>query len=518
LSEPLKRRLAVLGAWLVLLVLVALAYRWQLQLGFTDTDGLADVAAGGQPLAHQLTMPLLDGVGGANANFFRPMVNLQNWMLFRLFGWNAMGWQAWDLALHLLCVALLGAVARSAGWSWWSALAAGAIAGLHPLGVDVVPAVARNIDLLLAVFVLLAFLALLEDKPLLASLMGLFALGSKETGLAMMPLLAWLAWRRLGRAGLARTAGPWILGVPAFLLLRQHVLTGLGGYRDEVVQLTGFERVGRSAMMELLLPALSGPMEGLFTEWPAQLGAGLLLTALVGASAWRVRKDPLALGALAAACSPLFIYGVTSVYGRRLLYLPMLGVALYLSRLLEELQLRWVVVVLLAAMLPAVPLVHPDRDWAANDAVTRSVLDQQDALAALPPGTRVWLVDRCVHLSQDPLRASYWREGVGQNNCVGSYSLQAWADSVLGPGHVEFGRFTLIRPTGPLEPAEVRLDGEAVLVQRARHQRSVHRAARTFGFRIEDRGDTLRIRSPEGQPGEHLLVLSGAGAELVQLP
>ena len=59
---------------------MGLCYRWQLDLGLTDTDAWADWAAARTDsladLAGQVVKPLTGGVGGGNANFYRPVVML----------------------------------------------------------------------------------------------------------------------------------------------------------------------------------------------------------------------------------------------------------------------------------------------------------------------------------------------------------------------------------------------------------------------------------------------------------
>ena len=99
-----------------LLLIAAASFGWILQLGFTDTDALADVAAarvdGFGGIWGELTSPLTDGLAGKNANFWRPTTMLQFAFLRGLFGWSAWGWQAWDLGLHLGCVVMVYAIVQ----------------------------------------------------------------------------------------------------------------------------------------------------------------------------------------------------------------------------------------------------------------------------------------------------------------------------------------------------------------------------------------------------------------------
>ena len=96
---------------------------------------------------------------------------------------------------------------------------AGAVVALHPLGVEVVPAVARNIDSLLSVWVLTALLAARSGRFWLTFAACVFAMCTKETAVALLPVIVgwwwdgWagdgegrgeLCWAGLGWAG----AGP----------------------------------------------------------------------------------------------------------------------------------------------------------------------------------------------------------------------------------------------------------------------------------------------------------------------
>jgi hypothetical protein len=256
-------------AWAALLTITALAYQFQLRLGFTDTDALADYAAaraeGLSGWLTQLTLPLTAGVGGANANFWRPGVMLHYALQRALFDDNTRHWQAWDLGLHLAAVAALGLAARSLGVSSATALFAGMIFALHPLGVEIVPAVARNIDILVALFSLAALGAAGQGRGALTAILGLAALSFKETALAAMPVaLLALHWRS-GLPSAAKVAGAWALGVPLYLVARTSVLSGLGGYYEEE-RTFSLGRLGaalRAAPWESLFPGFSLPLEPL---------------------------------------------------------------------------------------------------------------------------------------------------------------------------------------------------------------------------------------------------------------
>ena len=226
----------LLAAWALLLVVTVVAWRENLVLGFTDVDALADAAWAGRPWSEQLFVPLTGGVGGANANFWRPVVMLHYKLLRTLFDMNPVGWQAWDLGLHVACVSLVGALVRG-----WRGLLAAGIFALHPLQVEVVPAVARNIDTLLGLFSLLALLAARRGHLVATLLACGLALGSKETAVVVLPVV-WLWWRghRADRAW--PLAGGLSVLLVGYVVLRGQVLAGVGGYGSSLLDPEGFFR------------------------------------------------------------------------------------------------------------------------------------------------------------------------------------------------------------------------------------------------------------------------------------
>lgn len=502
-----------LFAWALLLALTVVGYRFVFDLGFTDTDAWADYGAARHGWIYQLTMPLTDGVGGQNANFFRPVVNLHYKLLRGLFDDAALGWQIWDLGLHLLAVVLLGACVRAAGGRRRTALLAATIAALHPLGVEIVPAVARNIDVLLGVMVLAGALALLRGRWLLASGLGLLALGTKETAIALLPFALWAAWKRGGREGALRLGVPWAIGVPLFLGLRQHVLSGLGGYDESPISLYGFDYLLRAGVLEHAAPGWGGEWSQHW-PWGAQLVAGAAVTAVALVGIWRLRdRAPGPLG-IALFVAPLLLYGVFAVFNRRVLYVPMMGWAVLVALwIVHDRWLRWPAAASLGLALLHSPLVHPDRDWARSDAVTRSFEALDAEIAALPAGTRVWVLDRCLRIHTDPVRQKWW-DDTSQNNCVAQYSLQAWADE---RAELRLERLTLTRPTAEVPDALVEVDSDGFRVVRDPQGRSSYKNAREAGWEIDKGSDSWHFRLPD-HDGDYVVVLGGRTAQLFPVP
>ena len=518
-------------AWAALLTITALAYQFQLRLGFTDTDALADYAAArAEGLAgwlNQLTLPLTAGVGGANANFWRPGVMLHYALQRALFDDNTRHWQAWDLGLHLSAVAALGLAARSLGVSSATALFAGMVFALHPLGVEIVPAVARNIDVLVALFSLAAIAAAGQGRALFTAILGLCALSFKETALAAMPVALLALFWRSGRASAAKVAGAWAVGVPLYLVARTSVLSGIGGYYEDERTFT-FGRLGaalRAAPWESLFPGFSLSVEPLGEPLRA-LGALILFVVLLGVAARRLRDGaPAAALGLLLWGLPVLLYGLTGTYSRRLLYLPSAGLCLVLAEGLALLAapgargLGALCLGFVLSLLPASPIVHNYTDWAENDAVTRSLTTGvAPELAALPPGSVVWVIDRCVWINSEPYRARTFHGKKTLNNCVATYSLQAWADDLFGPGHLTLRALTSTQPEGPLPPPEVSVEDGALVLRRASMRRSLTGLGKEAGWTLVREESVSVLTPPSAASGQWALIAGGERGALVRLP
>ncbi len=505
----MNRRL--LAAWTALLLITLFAWRENLALGFTDVDAWADAAWAGRPWTEQFFVPLTGGVGGGNANFWRPVVMLHYKLLRTLFGLDPLGWQAWDLGLHLLCVGLLGRLAGG-----WRGLVAGGIFALHPLQVEVVPAVARNIDSLLGVWTLLALLAARRGSWAGTVAACLLALGTKETAIAVVPVI-WLWWRSHRHEGSWPLAAVLVACIGGYLMARDQVLLGVGGYGTDLLDPEGFFRPFAAGPVASFFPGWSLALEALFTHWGAQLAFGLVVLASLAGGLWLRRRESLDWLGMATWALPLVLYGMTSTYSRRLLYVPLIGLALMLSGWALHRGLRWGLAAVLLSMLPHTVLIH-GHDWGLNDQVTVSLTTgAEDALRQAPKGARIWIMDRCVRLPHDTARARTWGGGKSLNNCVAGYSVQAWADDVVGRAQ-DFVLLDLCYPKQALDIPVVRIEGEELVVDRRIAGRRFYEKSREAGWQITPGEGSVRLRFTGERQDDHLLVASGGASVLVRVP
>ncbi|MFT5587382.1 MAG: hypothetical protein ACI9VR_004991 [Cognaticolwellia sp.] len=499
------------------------AYRFTPALGINSVDGWADVA-GASPdglagLWEAVASPLTMGVAGKNANFYRPVAMLWFGAQRALFGiWGA-GWQATNLGLHLCCVGLVAALSRRLGGSPWEALAAAALLGLHPLGLDVVPAIDRSPDLLGTAFILGALLLGMRGWAIPAALVAVVALGTKETMLAGMPVLVALIWDRHGPKRALYALGLMAGCVGIYLSIRTQVLGGMGGYESAALRPSGLDPVLRAGALELLAAGWAQPLEAVFPSVVQQFIVGSLASAGLLALAYVGRDEANVRIGILLALLPLLLLGLTSAFSRRTIYLPLTGFVLLMSASVFRAPWgRWLGVGLTVLLLPGSPLVRPDRAWSLAAAIDRSLtLDVLDQVAELPDGAEVWLVDRCVQVDLDPWLSGMWRKGKSTVYCIGVYSVEAYFHDQLGRP-IPFHKATNVYPEEPLAAVSPRVEGRSIVIERKSADRRTSRSAKDAGWVVQDRGGVLRITQGGELDRAWVLVAGVEDGTLVKLP
>jgi hypothetical protein len=245
--------------------LVLACYAPILSYGLTDVDTLMNIAAarvdGLADLPALLLSKLTAGRAGLNANFYRPTLMVWFAAIRGVFGWTPAAYHALSIAAHIACILLVVAFARLAAmrfglprprsFSYWVGFAF----ALHPLSVEVVPAIARSGDLLMTGFLLASLIAtdryataccqeprIVGRRILMGSLLFLvlfsLAITSKEPGVALLAVAPlYLYFARQGAPIARRAIETAALAVPAlgvaaiYLLIRFRVLGEMvGGY------------------------------------------------------------------------------------------------------------------------------------------------------------------------------------------------------------------------------------------------------------------------------------------------
>jgi hypothetical protein len=288
------RELAAVFA--VTAALVLACYAPLLFYGLTDVDTLMNIAAarvdGLADLPALLLSKLTGGRAGLNANFYRPTLMVLYAAVRGAFGWTPAAYHAVGIAAHIACVVLVVAFARLAAlrfglarprsFSYWAGLAF----ALHPVSIEVVPAIARNGDLLMTAFLLAGLLAtdryatVCQQEPRVVCrrvvgaallFLALFALAitSKEPGIALLAVAPlYLYFARQGAPIPRRAVEIAVLAVPAlgvavlFLLVRFRVLGEvLGGYHVAHSSWDMAKLIANYLPLDLAVPGFSAAVE-----------------------------------------------------------------------------------------------------------------------------------------------------------------------------------------------------------------------------------------------------------------
>ncbi|WP_049998993.1 glycosyltransferase family 39 protein [Halococcus sediminicola] len=213
-------------------------------IALVETSRIASLA----DLRVILTKPLLYGTSYVEAGrFYRPVVNLVYAGEYALWGPDPLGYHLTNLLLHGLVAALVVLTIRSLTDSLRIGALTGALFAIHPLGTDVVPAISRRQDVLLALFGLLALWLFVESvrrdsRRLRAGAAVAYALAllSKEPAAVVGPLA--FLWVLLDGPSLRRVStyrraivavSPLAAVAGAYVLVRFAVLGGVGGYTHD---------------------------------------------------------------------------------------------------------------------------------------------------------------------------------------------------------------------------------------------------------------------------------------------
>lgn len=258
-------------------------------------DDRLDILA--NPLAHDLrhafgSFTQLHGI------YYRPLVFLTFALDHALWGDRAWGYHLSNLLLHALNAFLLVRITMRGGLSPTIALLAGLLFALHPVQTDAVAYVSGRTDLLMTTGALCASYALQARRtPAVrgsAAALGVaIAVLSKESGFAVVPLVAWWSYRHE-----PEWPARWRLAVPS-LLVGSALLVARPGHLpwpvDGSLPFTGLVAVGRAlwTYVVLLLWPASQQVDRLTPSAGPMLadGSAVVLALLVClGSAWGMRR------------------------------------------------------------------------------------------------------------------------------------------------------------------------------------------------------------------------------------
>ncbi len=248
----------------IIVVAAVFVYHDLFGLWFTDIDTFPLISSGrigsAESLAEIFTSPLMQGLM-ANALYYRPLSSISWGIDAAIWGLNPLGYHLTDLALHITNSLLLFFLVRTTALRlsatpsltggkarniYIAAFIAAFIFAIHPVGQEVVPAVARRADLLYGLFLLLTLLSLenflrtsrVRDIAI-ATGCALLAFGAKEPALIVPAFAAVFVFcfadaRTLNERVVLCLQACVPMGIVAVLYFaaRYTVLGGIGGYAE----------------------------------------------------------------------------------------------------------------------------------------------------------------------------------------------------------------------------------------------------------------------------------------------
>ncbi len=305
------------------------AYAPSLPYPFLFDDYVHLSNAAGESFSGMLRRVLLDHPSGGDM-FFRPLGYVSYWLNFRWAGFSPIAWHTYGLALHLANTLLVFLLCRKLFAAWLPVLTASLLFALHGAHVEAVCWLAAQFDLLAALFVLLALLSALENRPWLVAIGSVLACLSKESAYALPMLIACLAFfvansRRRAVLWNAVRAGAACCAVFAY---RWWYLRGMGGYHSAFGGLHIASLA--QAMFFRLWSFLFIPLN--WSYLPSALLVVPLIVAIGIALLAEVSRLRLTASLAFTICAAMPVFALlligSSMSGARVLYLPSVGMAL----------------------------------------------------------------------------------------------------------------------------------------------------------------------------------------------
>lgn len=314
-------------------------------------DAYAHVFEAATETPHKLL--LLFTQPSRNDLFFRPIGYLTYWLDFKWAGYNAFRWHLGNLLLHVINSCLFYLFAIKLSLSRFPALIGALIFAVHGSRPEVVCWTAASFDLLAAFFVLLTLLAFnrfLETRLwqwyAFMVVCTVLALLTKEAAYCLpLLILGMLPFKdRTFRNAILVTSGVLLAVCGSAFIYRYWVIGGVGGYHST----TGEANVLQFSAIHTLKGLFFRQWAFLFfpLNWSAGLSAWVKVSVLLGLLVmigfliWSKPNKKLLLAAIAIvlfADLPIqhLLLMTADLAGARVLYLPLLGIALFWGVLLE---------------------------------------------------------------------------------------------------------------------------------------------------------------------------------------
>ena len=284
--------------------------------------------------------------------FYRPLGFLSYAIDIHWAHFEAFRWHAWSLAVHTLTCGLVYLLIRQLAFSVWSAALGAMVFAVHGSRAEAVCWTDARFDLLSSFFALLSLLCVGQYTRkgsyrwfTLALVPALAALFSKEAAYALPFLVLSLTpfYPKQERRRLLKMAGTLAIVCAVQFAYRLWIIGGVGGYqsggRANVLTFSALRSL--KALLWRLWALIFFPINWAPDTTRSVQISMLIFVVALGAIAFSTRANRLRLlGSLAlivAASLPVqhLLLLESDLAGARLLYLPVLGLAVFWATILE---------------------------------------------------------------------------------------------------------------------------------------------------------------------------------------
>ena len=367
--------------------------------------------------AEQATVAsLLAGFVPAPDRYYRPTARFAFWLLYRLFGHDALGYHVVALLCHLAASLMIGLIARRiTGDTLASALAAFAfLVSLHAHEIVFEAATAHYA--IAGVLLLASLLAYMNEWRVVSLCLVALALTTNEIGLLAPPLIALYAVFFRHGAARDRTAVPVMLDLAvlgavtaAYLALRVAYNQGRFAVEVEPCRSLRCLAIGGLEYTNRLLVRPERALELIWNHRPSMalvsILAVLATAAVLRPWTWRNRRAICFAMLWTVGSALYFIVALWPYVSDRFLYIPEMGMALVIGSVAAEAASGWrhaTRPVRLAAACAAVAaaawlgcgaymVFHRGALWSLAGRQARQIVEGTHALVPVPPPNAVFI-------------------------------------------------------------------------------------------------------------------------------
>lgn len=268
-KDLFRDHLCIVFAALSIILIVFVTYSYICNYFFTTADALTLIETSRiqspADIVRIFTEPIMSHTTFESlAKYYRPIAVLSYSIDYFIWKLNPVGYHLTNLIIHIIVTLSVFFLIYTLTSRYLSAWLAAIIFAIHPIHIEVIPAIARRQETMATLFTLLAFLFFLKylrsisHKMFLLSLSAFsyfLALGSKEAGILFLPLIFIYLMIFAQEKNLivqfiqiTKKCIPFIILTSIYLICRIYIIGGIGGYSRISIESSNPSMVIQSAV------------------------------------------------------------------------------------------------------------------------------------------------------------------------------------------------------------------------------------------------------------------------------